>query len=806
MPNILVEPNRFFSIYKKFIVKTFLIVNFAVGQGDYLKDFNLDSLKYKIIKAEKTNKSPNIDGLFDENIWSVTNQTTEFFQIEPKELFAPSEKTSVRVLFDDKALYVFLEAFDSSPDNIKKTLVRRDSWVDGFSNNSDWVGVKIDSKNDDYNGYFFAVNASGAKIDVALSGTDIYDTTWDVVWDVAVSFNEKGWTAEFELPFSIFQYDNKQGMEWGIEFLRGIHRLQETVSWPGKPKAVRGLVLPLGILKGLKDIPSKNQLEFSPYFLTGRNEKIKSDLGLDFRYGLTTNSVMKVTFNPDFGQVEADPSVVNLTAFETFYEEKRPFFTEGSEFFSQRINLFNSRRIGKVPNHFIPDERELLNIPDFTTILGATKIMGSTNSGVNYGIIGAVTTEEKATFLDSMITKKIIIEPKTNYSIGRFEFPIFNNTSRYGLMGTNVSRKDTTGATVIGADWDIGFFSNRLFSSGQIIRSVAENIPGNAYRFNLGYLDPLWWGARIWYGKYDNKFNINDLGYLKRNNITWSGLSLEFRKQEPSKNFINNNIELSYSNSRNGKGSILEKEIEIDQSNLLKNYWKISFGAGLDFPAFNDEDIYRDESAWTYKTELKGRAMVKFRTDRRKKVILGGGNGFGYGRKRGLGYRRKLELKIKPIESLNIEMEVVEDFSPNYMQYVDVIKSINDTTRVYAESKLLTRDLSLRLNWTFSPEMTLQCFIQPFFANMTYKSFSRLLNPNSMNLEPYSYLSNYENPNFKYSSTVGTFVFRFEYQPGSTIYLVYNLNQENLYSFTEKEWEITKRNAVYFKINYWLKY
>ena len=260
--------------------------------------------------------------------------------------------------------------------------------MDGFNNNADWVGITIDSRNDDYNGYFFGVNASGARIDVSLAGNDVYDITWDVVWNVAVNFNEFGWSAEFELPFSIFQYEDSSEMEWGIEFLRGLHREQETLSWPGKPKTIRGIIYPLGRLVGLNNIPNQNQLEIIPYFLSGKQEDVKVDFGLDAGYSLTTNSILKTTINPDFGQIEADPSVVNLTAFETFYEEKRPFFTEGLNFFKQKINLFNSRRIGKIPSYSIPENGSLEDISNFTKILSASKIMGTSNSGINYGFVG----------------------------------------------------------------------------------------------------------------------------------------------------------------------------------------------------------------------------------------------------------------------------------------------------------------------------------------------------------------------------------------------------------------------------------
>ena len=791
----------------RFLIFKIIILALSFGQSDYLNNFDPDSLRFKVLETKRCDQPPIIDGNLNDPVWEFSEPVNEFFQIAPKELSTPSEYTSARVSYDDDALYVFIDSSDSQPEKIKKILVRRDSWMDGFSNNSDWVGITIDSKNDDYNGYFFAVNASGTRMDVALSGQWDYDPTWNPVWDVQIAFNDSGWTAEFMLPFAVFQFENKTNMEWGISFERSIHRLQENVDWPGRSKSVRGLILPLGVLRGLNNIPTSNQLEIIPYALAGYSNKIHTDIGLDMRYGLTSNSVMKLTFNPDFGQVEADPSVLNLTAFETFYEEKRPFFSEGSEFFSHRISLFNSRRIGKRPNYNIPDDGQLENMPDYTTILGASKIMGSTASGINYGLIGAVTAQEKATHIDSLgSSREIVIEPRTNYSIGRVEIPVINNISRFGIMATDISRKDNLGATIIGTDWMVGFFDNRLFTNGQAIHSNTNNIAGNAFRFNFGYLDPIWWSARFWYGTYDNKFDINDLGYLRRNGISYIGTRVELRKQEPWGNFINNNVEFKYSQDWSGDGLVLEREVEIEQENLLSNYWKAGFFSKVFLPAYNDEDIFRDENAWAYRTELWGYAGPSFSTDRRKKVVFGANIGTGYGKNRGRGYRISLSSKIKPIEPLNIEIDVMQDKSPNYMQWVDILKAIDDTIRVYANSVLLTRDITLRLDWTFSPDISLQCFVQPFFADMDYKNFFRLRAPKTMDLQEYDdYLQDHEDPDFKLYNTVGTFVFRWEYRSGSTIFLVYNLNQSKSYSPAEKSWTNENENALYFKLNYWFK-
>jgi hypothetical protein len=228
---------------------------------------------------------------------------------------------------------------------------------------------------------------------------------------------------------------------------------------------------------------------------------------------------------------------------------------------------------------------------------------------------------------------------------------------------------------------------------------------------------------------------VNDLGYLQRNNTNWAGGRVELRKQEPWGNFINNNVEFKYMQEWRGDGLVLDREIEIEQRNLFNNYWTAGFFSKVFLPAYNDEDIFRSEEAWAYKTELWGYAGPTFSTDRRKKLVLNAVIGSGYGKNRGWGYHASLGAEIKPIEPLNIEIKAMQDRGPTYMQWVDVVETQNDTVRVYANSLLLTRDVTLRMNWTFSPDISLQCFVQPFFADMDYKNFFRLRAPKTMDLQ-----------------------------------------------------------------------
>ena len=788
------------------LIVTSCIISSLIAENIYLDKYNPDSLRFKTAYATRCIEPPSVDGRLDDESWGKAIPVNEFFQIEPIEFGAPSEKTVVRVLYDDQALYVAFENFDSEPNKIRRPLTRRDAYMDGFASSADFVGIAVDSKNDDYNGKWFGVNAAGVKIDVNVSGNEEYDRSWDAVWDAAVEINESGYIVEFKIPFSVFQFENKIDQVWGISFNRHIHKSQEEVIWPGHRKSAVGTVQQFGVLLGLSNIPEPKKVELIPYALSsfsqGENEY---NIGADARYGISSSAVLNATVNPDFGQVEADPSVLNLTAYETFYEERRPFFSEGASFFQHRLQLFHSRRIGNAPGYFSPDSGEIQNIPGNTTILGAFKLLGTTKSGINYGLINASTAEELGTLTNPNGQKEdFVVEPQTNYAVGRFEKPIINNYSRLGVMVTDVRRKNASSASVLGLDWKIGLMNNKLFSNGQIVSSNTDKT-GNAFRFNVGYTDPVWWATRFWYGTYDNKFEINDLGYLRRNDLSWAGAKFEVRKQEPWGYFLNNNIEIKYRKEWRGDGLILEDEIELETFNLLKNYWRFGFSSELSQPAYNDDDIFRDDRAWAYSTEKFWFNGIWFKSDRRKKLILSIDTGVGNAKLRGKGHFTKIEIDYKPIDPLNISIEASQDLSPSYMQYVDIIDVDNSINRVYAKSEQLTKQVEFRMDWTFSPELTLQGYLQPFYADMRYLRFYELMFPETMELESFDYLSLYENPDFKWENTVGTFVLRWEYNPGSTLFLVYSLNEYKYYSASDGLWSSGSSNAVVVKLNYWMK-
>ncbi len=777
--------------------------------AEKLENISPNQLRFREIVATRTNIPPIIDGIINDEVWEDAIIENEFVQFEPYNLAAPSEKTEVRLMYDNDYVYIAVNNYDTEPEKITGRLSRKDRWMEAFGPHSDWLGIGFDSNNDDRTGYWFAVNPAESRMDVYVSDAtnvmEAFDSSWDVVWEFKTAIHDQGWSIEMKIPMSVFQFKANKNEDWGLQVARYIHRLQEEVHWPGRSKGVSGFVPYFGILKGMDNIPSPKKVEILPYVLSGNNDKsYVSSLGLDVKYGMSAQSSLNLTINPDFGQVEADPSVLNLTVFETQFEEKRPFFIEGGSFFKNRYKLFHSRRIGQTPGILVPEGGVFIDRPDATTILGAGKILGETTSGTKYGIIEAVTDVEFGIWeSESGDTVSGRIEPKTNYFIGRVEQSIFNNLSTIGVMMTDLRRVEAGYSNVIGLDWRLKFIDNALTLKGQIVHSTKDGISGNSARFNFGYLDPKWWDLNFVIGFTNDKYEINDLGFNERNDKWYYGSYGGFRKQDPWGRFLGNILEYRFFiNGRGEDGLTLSRSLSIEQRNELKNYW--SFGAELNmqFAAYNDEDTFRDERAWVYQSETEGYGIFWFQTDKRKKLILRPYLGYRRGEHRPWGYRAGLRLRYRPLNNINLMIEGFQDLGTKSMEWVDIEEDSIGTNIIYAESVALMNDIQIRFNWTFTPDLTFEAFFQPFTVDLDYKTFYKLMAEKTRNLEPYDYIGN---PDFKIKNVVGTFVVRWEYRPGSTLFFVYNLHNDNYYNANDDNWDKNSANSLFVKFNYWLQ-
>jgi len=816
--------------------RTFLCILFLLTSGSILQAQAkpiAEDLLAKSVRAVRVTVPPIIDGRLEDPAWRSAQPVSDIIQVEPDNLAPPTERTEVRVVYDDNALYFAFRAYDSDPSGIMRRLARRDQWTEAGNNNADWVGVALDPLNDDRRGQVFIVNAAGVKMDLFIPDDENYDGSWDAVWNAKVSIDSEGWNAEIELPFSVFQFDSKGEQVWGLELNRVIYRKQEWQEWPGKPRGVKGIVSRYGALIGLSDIPPPKQLEILPYALGGRRmgneERNSRSAGMDLEYGLSSNTSVSITLNPDFGQVEADPSVLNLTAFETFYPEKRPFFVEGGSFFTPQfgeeietwqkgsfmlspIKLFHSRRIGKAPSHFLPASASIVSQPQATTIVGAAKVLGKTASGINYGFIESVTDEEFGVTESADGTKEnFLLEPRANYFIGRVESPVLNTTSVMGATLTDVRRGSGESASVGGVDWRLRFFNNRLDFSGQLALSDTKEGQGKAGRFYLAYDNFKWWNADLVATFYDDSFFNNDLGFLTRSGVWAIRAGGGIRRQDPWGPFRSNSLTARYFHYARNDGINLSRTINWNVMNIFRSYWMIGAGGQIALSANDDDDLFKDPNAWMVGITSSWTTWVFLSTDPRKRLVLsptlvGGRSATG-----GHAVLSMLNMTLNPTDYLSFSVQSQFWTDLEMEEYVGVFpreeltfsRLDSDYARVYSAFDQRMRDTSVRTSWTISPDLSFQLFIQPFSVGGDYYDFKELIDEGTLDFDMLESIPH--DPDFKIRNNVGTLVMRWEYSLGSTLYAVYNLNDSNYYSAAAGKWISSGSNSLFLKLNYWFQ-
>ena len=785
-----------------------------------------DALRYKSMSAVRTDLAPKIDGNLDDEVWVNAVALDDFIQYEPYNLKPPTVETEVRVLYDDNYVYIAFQNFDPDPSSIMDRISRRDDF-EAIEKNVDWVGFGIDSNNDDMTGNWFMLTAAGVQLDVSINESggwrDKYDISWNAVWDGKTQIHSEGWSAEIRVPFNVFQFTKNEVQTWGGTFQRGYFKDQEQIHWPGRSKGVKNTVPYYGAINGIKNIPQPKNLELVPYVLAGQTQSDElnneGNVGLDLRYNLNSTATLNMTFNPDFGQVEADPSVLNLSAFETRLEEKRPFFVQGASFFNSWLRLFNSRRIGRRPNFNEPSSGDIVDQPNETTILSAAKVLGQTTSGIKYGIINAVTSEEYGTREYDLngVTKKdrFLVEPYSNYFVGRFTKPIINDLSTVGFMATDLHRNGhNIKASSVKGDWLLNLMDNKLEFTGEYASTINEE-NGYAGRLRLSYRDPSFWEVATWAGFSDDEWNVNAMGFQQKNNNWYSGVRASFRRDQPKGIFLNQEMSIRLWLSGLHNGMITRNNLEIDFENKFTNYWNLGVQVEINPETYVDDDIYRDSRAFIIKDEAWRALNIWFSTDQRKKYIirpfykLNVGDGIA-NNSRGDQTEIGVRLMLKPTNNISFSINSSIERRPGFMQWVDVVDgsdgrfsdSDGSYDIVYAKTKRSQANTKLRMNIAFNSRMTFEAFYQPFNVDMNYEDYYRLDEQNSFKTSSFNYS---ENKNFEINNQRGTFVYRWEYRPGSLLYVVYNLNDNNYYSDQDGEWSQSKSNSLFLKFDYFFQ-
>tara|TARA_B100001750_G_scaffold172339_1_gene140590 strand:- start:433 stop:2862 length:2430 start_codon:yes stop_codon:yes gene_type:complete len=796
-----------------------IIIVSSIGfSNEKTNTIDFSQLALKKVSAMRTIEPPIIDGKLNDEAWAKTTVHSDFLQYRPNNLAEPTFKTEVRILYDDDFIYLSFNNLDPDPEKIRSTLGRRDDWTSSFGSSGDYIIFNIDSRNNDKNGNSFGVNAANVQFDNAVtsdaSGTD-FETSWNAVWTSNVSINDDGWSTEIKLPFSIFQFSKNENQAWGFRVHRTIHRSQEWIFWPGMDDGLNGFVEHFGVLKGITNIPQPKNIELIPYVLSGKTISETTDntqnLGLDIKYNISSDVTANFTFNPDFGQIEADPSVLNLSAFETGLKEKRPFFVQGSNFFKAPFGMTYSRRIGQRPRFYSPSDGDLVSRPEATTILGALKIVGHTQSGIKYGFLNAVTDEEYGTIekeIDGDIRKdNFLIEPYSNYNTSVVQVPVLNDISSIKLISNNLSRPGETLISTSAIEGGFSLLNNALRIGTDLGTSSTSDKPnGYAYSLYLDYKNPDWWSITFWQRSSDGNFDVSDMGYQRRNNEKSIGSMLTIRRDEPKGIFLRQRFSINTGfnfSAFSGEEVTTGRDLDFFSNNTFRNYWQLKLALRLNPTSYDDQDLYRDSRAFVVMDEAWQSYQLSISTDTRKRIIFEPSFNFDDHKISGSGYRFRFKITTRPTDFLKIDLFQSRRFRPNHMQWVGIEEKINDDIDIiYANTKQWQIDSNLRVNWSFSPKMTFEAFYQPFKVDMDYLDYNRLMEEKTNRMEK---IETDKNLNFKMRNKRGTFVFRWEVIRGSFLYVVYNINENRYYSEKDKEWNKTMTNSFFLKFNYYFR-
>lgn len=783
----------------------------------------------KTVKAIKINYDIKIDGRLTEDIWKTAEPAKDFIQRDPEEGKPESERTEIYVLYDDEYIYFGCRMYDSEPDKIVTRLAKRDNEVE-----SDLISIRIDSYHDHLTAYEFTLLSSGTKVDI-LNYDDgaKEDDSWDAIWDAQTLINEEGWTAEIKIPIKELRFDEVAGKRiWGINFVRKITRKQEYSMWRFIPKNQSGLISNYGHLEGIDSIISPARLELLPYFSNSFRrkplsvyyesyDKYKYNSGIDIKYGLSGSYTLDVTVNPDFGQVEADPEVLNLTTFETFYPEKRPFFIEGTQIlrfsgFGGDDGLFYSRRIGKKPVETpqLAPEEGIKSYPENTTIIAAAKVTGKNSSGFSFGALNAVTGDEHAKIVNvvSNHDREALVEPLANYSAVRFKQDFMRN-STFGGIVTSVIRKNIQPAFTGGLDWKIRTDDNVFMADGFLALSSTysnhkkENQTGAAGRVTLAKIGGDHWLYQVSGDFTGKKYNINDIGFFRRPNDYGVSAKLTYKDEVVNSIYRYLYVEGDYGIRDNFDKVNLYRNSSIDFEICFVNYMILSTRATYNFGLYDDREtrgngLYKKPKAWNFSSS--------FSTKSSSDIVLKLSVAYSTNDRASDNYSITPKLNIRAASNIELNIGVGFKKYNNYEAFVANIISAADQDRpftIFANRDTKEYNINLTGSFTFVHNLSLEIYSQLFFASGYYNNYKLLVTPETFT--PYNYSDNndFNRNNFQLNS-----ILRWEYLPGSTLYLVWSqyrgyfdkIYESSVGDNLDNTFATRPDNAIILKVSYWL--
>lgn len=730
--------------------------------------------------------SPRIDGRLDEEAWQGAQIIEDMVQNDPDNMQAPTERTSVRILYDDRSVYVGVINFMRDPSKITTALGRRDTFP-----RSDSIKITFDPRHDHLTAYTFDSNPSGVQGDMTWFDDTRSSTDYDAVWEVRTSVTPEGWTAEFRIPFSQLRFTITPGeaVVWGFNVRRDIVYNAEIIRWVATPRGAQGFVSRFGHVTFATPPATPRRLEVQPFTLARQEHVTETGYarglsgGLDFRMGLGTATTLSAAINPDFGQVEQDPAVLNLSVFETFFPEKRTFFIEDSRVLVPnypQVPMFHSRRIGQRPTRFeIPDDEEMIERPDATTILGATKVTGKAN-GWTYGGLTALTDREYA-LVESADGRRFerLIEPYTSYNVARVQKDIRNGSSTVGGLLTGVMREGDHDAYTGSMDYSLRWGSNKYTWNGQwsTTRSAIDGTPKAGFGgvTNFNYLSKH---VNI-FGHYDyfnSTFKNSDLGFFgSRNNKTQVSGGINLGNPDPGRILRSFNWNTNVFVQVNGDGLKLDESYFTGIDGQFLNYWQFFVGGGRARAAFDDLDTRGGPPI----VKLGSWFLDSFvGTDTRKNVRLSVDAHFNGNREGGFNRSYNFNFNFQPKPQAQVRLTGSVTDGHDVAQWIETEDVTGDGVDDYVYGTLDRNVISLtaRGTYAFTRDMTLEVYMQPFVAVGDYTNIRQLARARSFEFTP---VTVDEDPDFNTKSMRSNIVFRWEYRRGSSLYLVYNVSNSD---------------------------
>lgn len=779
-------------------------------------------LQKKELRASRTSDKPRIDGDLSDECWDMAGTAGDFVQYEPYNGAAPTFQTVVKVLYDDNSIYFGAMMYDDQPGGIMRELGPRDA----HELNADLFQVSISPYNDGLNSFDFYLYASGVQADIKIFSTGD-DVSWDAVWRSEAGITDSGWVAEIEIPWSALRFPKVEQPQWGLNFGRLIRRKREASYWNFVDKKIDGILNQAGILTGIENIKPPLRLSFEPYLSTTlvKEPQVNSwdfrfSGGLDLKYGLNESFTLDMTLIPDFSQVPSDDQVVNLGPFETYYSEKRQFFTEGVELFS-RGDIFYSRRIGSRPIGYdeVGDEyaaEDIIENPEQTRLLNATKLSGRNSKGTGIGIFNAFTAASHATVRDpGGATREILTQPFTNYNMVVVDQSLPNN-SYISLYNTNVYRgKNEYMANVSGTEMEFRDRRNMISASGMVnvsqkhypykrpepgfqYEAEFEKISGNA---NYGLFQEM----------VSDTYDPNDLGYLESNNRFVNGAYFTYEIFDPFWRILEmeNEFSIEY-NQLYAPREFTSLDISFENRTEFRN--RLTVGLFADLSPVERRDYFEPRNeGWfvRYPPSYSLRAM--YSPDYNKTFVVDIMPGISWASEYDqLGYSLRVGPRYKANEHLFMILTASYSFNFNNIGYLsDSLSPDDDLKIVFGERDIENITTTLTINYSINPKLSFSGRLRYYSFKADYDRFYELERDGS--LSPSSYDGN---PDFIYNAFNIDTYFTWLFAPGSEMVLAWKnaiytnreLPSDGYLGELVNTLEAPASNLISLKVLYYLDY